>query len=353
MGLVMVQSLAQSSQEPKLLRTLRGERQERPAIWLMRQAGRHLPEYRELRARHPSFMEFCYAPQAAAEATLQPLRRYPLDAAILFSDILVIPDALGVPVRFAEGEGPRLEPVTTAEELARLNPDGLEARLSPVYEALELVRAALEPDQTMLGFAGAPWTLATYMVQGRGGDREVARKFGFQHPEILAAMLDLLAECVARHLAAQLDAGAHAVQIFESWAEDLSEEAFQDWVIGPIRKAVTRLRELRPGAAVIGFPRGASHRAGLFARETGVNGVGMDIGADLAAARAAVGPDVCLQGNLDPMCLVAGGPALDRATDRILAAARSGPHVFNLGHGVVPGTPIEHVSHLVGRVTGR
>jgi uroporphyrinogen decarboxylase len=338
---------------PKLLRTVLSEGQERPPIWLMRQAGRHLPEYRELRSRNKSFLEFCYAPAAAAEATLQPLRRYPLDAAILFSDILVIPDAMGVPVRFVEGEGPRLEPVTTGEGIAALDMTRLTTRLAPVYEALGRVRAALEPDQTMLGFAGAPWTLATYMVQGKGGDRDVAREFGFRHPDLLAAMLEVLAEAVAQHLAVQLDAGAHAVQIFESWAEDLSDEAFADWVVAPTAKAVARLRELRPGAAVIGFPRGASHRAALYARETGVNCVGMGIGADLAAARAAVGPAVCLQGNLDPLCLVAGGAALDRATDRILAAARSGPHVFNLGHGVVPATPIEHVRHLVRRVTGR
>lgn len=343
----------QGGTAPKLLRAVLGERQERPPIWLMRQAGRHLPEYRALRARNRSFLDFCYAPAAATEATLQPLRRYPLDAAILFSDILVIPDAMGVPVRFAEGEGPRLEPVTTGEQIARLDLSRLETRLAPVYEALGRVRGELDADQTMLGFAGAPWTLATYMVQGKGGDRDVAREFGFRQPADLGAILDLLAQAVARHLVAQLDAGAHAVQIFESWAEDLSEEAFHDWVIEPTRKVVAAVRAARPGAAIIGFPRGASHRAGLYARATGVNCVGMGIGADLAAARAAVGPAICLQGNLDPLCLVAGGAALDRATDRILAAAATGPHVFNLGHGVVPATPIEHVSHLVRRVTGR
>jgi uroporphyrinogen decarboxylase len=337
---------------PRLLKALRGERQDRPPIWLMRQAGRHLPEYLELRAANKSFMDFCYAPAAAAEATLQPLRRYPVDAAILFSDILVIPDAIGCPVWFETGEGPRLEPVATAEDIAKLDLTKLLTRLEPVYETVGRVRGALEPDRTMLGFAGAPWTLATYMIQGRGGDREHARRFAWQHPDLLAGLLDILSEAVALHLDAQLRAGAHAVQIFESWAEDLPEQFFNDYVIAPTAKAIARLRQMQPDATVIGFPRGASHRVGAYVAATGVNAAGIGIGGDLAAARAAVGPGICLQGNLDPICLAAGGPGLDAEIDRILAAAETGPHVFNLGHGVVPWTPPAHVLHLTRRVRG-
>lgn len=337
---------------PRLLRALKGERLERPPIWLMRQAGRHLPEYLELRATNKSFMDFCYKPAAAAEATLQPLRRYPVDAAILFSDILVIPDAIGCPVWFETGEGPRLEPVVTAEDIARLDLTPLLTKLEPVYETVGRVRGALEADRTMLGFAGAPWTLATYMIQGRGGDREHARKFAYQNPELMTGLLDILSEAVAIHLDAQIRAGAHAVQIFESWAEDLPAQFFADFVMAPTAKAIKRLKEMQPDAVVIGFPRGASHRVGAYVAATGVNAVGLGIGADLAAARATVGPDVCLQGNLDPICLAAGGPALDAACDAILAAAETGPHVFNLGHGVVPWTPPAHVLHLTRRVRG-
>lgn len=344
--------MVDTNDAPRLLKALRGERQVRPPVWLMRQAGRHLQEYRELRSRNRSFMDFCYAPADAAEATLQPLRRYPLDAAILFSDILVVPDALGRKVWFVEGEGPRLEPMSTLDEVKALDMDRVVPFLAPVYETVERVRGSLNPDQTMLGFSGAPWTLATYMIQGKGGDREHARAFGYQNPAILTALLDVLADAVVLHLDAQLKAGAHAVQLFESWAEDLPEAAFAEWVIRPARRVVEGLRALHPDVAIIGFPRGASHRVGWYRRETGVSAVGLDIGADLDAARAAVGPQTCLQGNLDPIVLAAGGPALDAACDRILEAAETGPHVFNLGHGVVPWTPTDHVLRLTRRVAG-
>jgi uroporphyrinogen decarboxylase len=337
---------------PVLVRTLLGEHQERPPIWFMRQAGRHLPEYRELRARNKSFLDFCYAPAAAAEATLQPVRRYGVDGAIIFSDILVIPHALGRDVRFAEGEGPLLIPLEGASDIAKLSMNHQDSRLAPVYEAIERVRGALENDRALLGFAGAPWTLATYMIQGRGGQRDQARAFAYQNPELLDGLLDVLAISVARHLVMQLRAGADVVQIFESWAEDLPEPLFNRLVLKPISKIVELVRADIPDAPIIGFPRGAGHRVGSFVSATGVNGVGLDIAADLVSARQDVGPKICLQGNLDPMALVSGGPALEEAVDNILVAAQSGPHIFNLGHGVVPQTPIAHVEMVIKRVKG-
>jgi uroporphyrinogen decarboxylase len=318
----------------------------------MRQAGRHLPEYRELRSRNKSFLDFCYAPAAAAEATLQPVRRYPVDGAIIFSDILVIPHALGRDVQFLEGEGPVLTPLEGDSDVARLSMTHQDSRLAPVYEALERVRAALEPERALLGFAGAPWTLATYMIQGRGGQRDKARAYAYQNPVLMDRLLDILAISVARHLVAQLHAGADAVQIFESWAEDLPEPLFKRLVLGPIAKIVSLVRDEIPGAPIIGFPRGAGHRVGAFVSATGVQGVGLDIAADLTAARQSVGPNVCLQGNLDPMALVSGGKALEVAVDNILAAASTGPHIFNLGHGVVPETPIANVNMVMKRVKG-
>jgi uroporphyrinogen decarboxylase len=341
-----------SETKPVLIRTLLGERQVRPPIWLMRQAGRHLPEYRELRARNKSFLDFCYAPAAATEATLQPTRRYPVDAAIIFSDILVIPHAMGRDVRFAEGEGPLLNPLNGAADVAGLDMSRLETRLSPVYEAIERVRAALEPERAVLGFAGAPWTLATYMIQGKGGQREQARAFAYQNPDLTDRLLDVLAEAVALHLAAQLRAGADGVQIFESWAEDLPQRAFERLVERPTAKVVEALRAMIPDAPIIGFPRGASHRVKAYRDATGVNAVGLGIASDLSAAREALGPEVCLQGNLDPMMLVSGGAGLHQAVEDILLASQTGPHIFNLGHGVVPATPIAHVEALMAQVKG-
>jgi uroporphyrinogen decarboxylase len=345
-------ALTSHEQKPVLVRTLWGEQQDRPPIWFMRQAGRHLPEYRELRARNKSFLDFCYAPAAAAEATLQPVRRYPVDGAIIFSDILVIPHALGRDVRFAEGEGPLLTPLEGAADVAKLDMSRQDQRLAPVYEAIERVRGALDPARALLGFAGAPWTLATYMIQGRGGQRDQARAFAYQNAELMDKLLDILASSVARHLVMQLRSGADVVQIFESWAEDLPEPLFNRLVLKPIAKVVDLVRAEIPDAPMIGFPRGAGHRVGAFVQATHVNGAGLDIAADLTAARQAVGPKVCLQGNLDPMALVSGGRALEEAVDNILAAATTGPHIFNLGHGVVPQTPIAHVEMVMKRVKG-
>ena len=335
-----------------LVRTLLGEQQTHPPIWLMRQAGRHLPEYRELRAKNKSFLDFCYAPAAAAEATLQPVRRYPVDAAIIFSDILVVPHALGRDVRFAEGEGPLLTPLEGAADIAKLDMSRLETRLAPVYEALERVRAAMDGDRALIGFAGAPWTLATYMIQGRGGERDLARAFAYQNPELVDDLLAILADALGQHLIAQVKAGANALQIFESWAEDIPGHLFARLVTKPIKQAVDVVRGVYPDVPIIGFPRGAGHRVGQFFSETTVQGVGLDIAADLGAARTALGPKVCLQGNLDPMALMAGGPALEQAVDAILAAAATGPHIFNLGHGVVPATPITNVEYVMRRVKG-
>jgi uroporphyrinogen decarboxylase len=339
-------------QNSALVRTLLGEQQVHPPIWLMRQAGRHLPEYRELRAKNKSFLDFCYAPAAAAEATLQPVRRYPVDAAIIFSDILVVPHALGRDVRFAEGEGPLLTPLEGAEDIAKLDMSRLETRLAPVYEALERVRSAMDGDRALIGFAGAPWTLATYMIQGRGGERDLARAFAYQNPELVDDLLAILADAVGQHLIAQVKAGANALQIFESWAEDIPGHLFTRLVTKPIKRAVDVVRTVYPHVPIIGFPRGAGHRVGQFHRETGVQGVGLDIAADLGAARATLGSNVCLQGNLDPMALVAGGDGLQQGVDAILAAAATGPHIFNLGHGVVPATPIANVEYVMRRVKG-
>ncbi|WP_240006326.1 uroporphyrinogen decarboxylase [Pseudaquidulcibacter saccharophilus] len=333
-----------------LIETLEGNKTKRVPIWMMRQAGRHLPEYKELRARNKSFLDFCYAPAAAAEATLQPVRRYDIDAAIIFSDILVIPHALGQFVDFKEGIGPILEPINTLEGLKTLEGSKFAARLAPVYEAIERVRGTLDAEKTLLGFCGAPWTLATYIIQGKGGNRDVAKIHALQNPEFMNELFDMLIEYCALHLAAQLDAGADAVQIFESWAEDLNDECFQNLVIEPNRKLVARLRELRPNAKIIGFPRGASHRAKYYYPQTGVNAVGLDISADLKTIRSELGNEACIQGNLDPLVLVAGGDGLKRAVENIMETAALGPHIFNLGHGIVPQTPIDNVIEMIKTV---
>lgn len=319
---------------------------------MMRQAGRHLPEYRELRARNKSFLDFCYSPAAATEATLQPLRRYDIDAAIIFSDILVVPHALGQSVDFKEGVGPILEPIRDEIGLNRLVFDKFELRLNPVYEAIERVRSQINDNQALYGFCGAPWTLATYIIQGKGGDRNDAKTFAFQNPEFMSRLFDILIESLAIHLNNQLKAGAHLVQIFESWAEDLNDISFKEWVIEPTRKLVSRLRELNPEAKIVGFPRGASHRAREYYINTGINAVGLDIACNLAQARAELGNEICIQGNLDPYVLIAGGDYLRRSIDNILEIAKLGPYIFNLGHGITPQTPISNVEAMIKQIRG-
>lgn len=330
----------------KLISVLNSEKAEPPPVWLMRQAGRYLPEYRELRTGAGSFWTMCMTPKLAAEVTLQPLRRFGFDAAILFSDILVIPAALGMKVAFEDGTGPSMPPISS---LSGLTFDlGF---LTPVYEALGLVRGSLAGDVALLGFAGAPWTLATYMAAGRGGDEQKAAKlWGYRDPEGFAQLLDLLADCVADHLARQIDAGADAVQIFDSWASGLPEAMFERWVVAPTKRVVQKLRAIHPKALVIGFPRAAT-LAGYerYARETGVNAVSLDTAAPMDwAVRALSG--MTIQGNLDPIALIAGGRALDERIDAILSATKASPFVFNLGHGILPETPIAHVERMIARV---
>jgi len=334
-----------------LLATVLGERQQRPPLWIMRQAGRYLPEYRAIRTQAGNFLELCYSPDLATEVTLQPLRRFELDAAILFSDILVVPDALGQSVRFEAGEGPLLEPVNVAS-IAGLGKekDPLD-HLAPVLETVRRLRAALAPDKTLIGFCGSPWTVATYMIGGRGSpDQAAARLFALRHPEAFGQLIDVLVETSIRYLAAQFQAGADVVQLFESWALNLDDEAFTSHVIEPNRRIVAGLRALVPGAPVIGFPRGAAGNLARYAARTGVNALGLDYATPLDFAAKNLPPSLPVQGNLDPLRLVAGGRQLDDRVDAIIAGFADRPHIFNLGHGIVPETPIEHVEQLVKRV---
>ncbi|MCX5494839.1 uroporphyrinogen decarboxylase [Kaistia dalseonensis] len=336
--------------EQRFLRVLGGEALASPPIWLMRQAGRYLPEYRELRARAGSFLDLCFSPELAAEVTMQPIRRFGFDAAILFSDILVIPHALGRSVRFVEGEGPRLDPITPGE-IDGLVVEGVADRLRLVMETVERVRAELAPDKALIGFCGAPWTVATYMIAGRGTtDQAPARLFAARDPEMFDRLIDRLVAASTDYLLAQLRAGADAVQIFDSWAGVLSPEAFARWSSGPIARIVAGIRAEIPDARIIGFPKGADRQISAFVAETGVDGIGVDWTVPLGAIRQETGGRVALQGNLDPMILVAGGARLDAAVDAILAAMEGGRLIFNLGHGIVPETPIAHVEQLVARV---
>ena len=333
-----------------LLRALRRETLCPPPIWLMRQAGRYLPEYRALRQRCGSFLDLCYAPELAAEATLQPIRRFGLDAAIIFSDILVIPHALGQPVSFEAGEGPRLEPLRSPADLVRLARQGMCERLAPVYAALRLVAAALDERTALIGFAGAPWTLATYMVEGGSSRDFVAVKTWVQtDPDGFQRLIDLLVEAVIEHLAAQVAAGAEAVQLFESWAGALSASEFERWAIAPARRIVTGLHQRGVGVPMIGFPRAAGAGYAAYARDSGVDAIGLDSAVPFARARA-LQQSVVVQGNLDPALLLAGGAAMRTAARAILEELGRGPLVFNLGHGVLPETPPEHVAELVALV---
>lgn len=343
--------MAMNSTKP-MLRVLAGERLARPPIWIMRQAGRYLPEYREIRKQAKTFLDFCYAPSLATEAVLQPLRRYDLDAAILFSDILVVPDALGRAVRFEEGEGPRLDPL--AEEADWRLGDPLQAvqRLGPVYETVERIKGHLADHVALIGFAGAPWTVATYMIQGRGGDKDVSRMVAYRRPEDVDLLLALLAETTALHLAAQVKAGAECLQLFESWAEGLSTSLFDRLVMRPNRMVIERLRALGVTAPIIGFPRGAGHHLETYATLP-LQGLGLDTSCPMARIASLVRPELALQGNLDPMLLVVGGAALETGVRETLAAAGSAPHIFNLGHGITPDASPEHVSALVNLVKGR
>lgn len=335
-----------------LLRTVLGERQERPPIWIMRQAGRYLPEYRAIREKVGSFLELCYTPELAAEVTLQPLRRFDLDAAILFSDILVIPDALGQTVSFETGEGPRLEPITP-EGLGRLEPDEFLDHLAPVLETIGRVKEGLAPEKTLIGFCGSPWTVATYMIAGRGSpDQAAARLFALRHPEAFAELMDILVDASVRYLVAQFRAGADVVQLFESWALNLDERAFAANVIEPNRRIVEGVRREIPGAPIIGFPRGAAGMLPAYVAATGVNALGLDYSMPVETAKQALPKGLPVQGNLDPLRLVVGGAQMEKRAEEIIAGFADRPHIFNLGHGIVPETPIENVELLVATVKG-
>jgi uroporphyrinogen decarboxylase len=337
---------------PSLIKVLNGNVGDRPPVWIMRQAGRYLPEYRAVREKAGSFLELCYEPELATEVTLQPIRRFDFDAAILFSDILVVPDALGQCVRFEEGLGPLLEPVDLAE-LEALRTDGVVEHLRPVLETVQRVREGLPADKALLGFCGAPWTVATYMIAGKGTpDQAPARLAAYQAPDRLEALLDILVDASTDYLVAQLEAGADAVQIFDTWAGVLDDEGFARWAIEPVRRIIAGVRQAVPDARIIAFAKGAGSRLGTYARQTGANGVGVDWTVPIADASAMLPADIASQGNLDPMRLIAGGEALDRGIDAILAATAGRPHIFNLGHGITPDTPIAHVERLIGRIRG-
>ena len=336
---------------PKLVRALRGEIFERPPIWFMRQAGRSLPEYRELRDRAPDFIAFCHNPEMAAEATLQPMRRFAFDAAIVFADILLLPRALGQEVWFEAGEGPRLGALPSLDALER-EIGASTGRLASIGETLARVREALEPERALIGFAGAPWTVATYMIEGRGGERAAARTRAAEDPEGVDRLIAVLVESTAHYLAMQARAGAEVLQIFESWAENLAEDDFERLVTQPHARLVERLRALGVETPVIGFPRGAGALVEGYAPAAGVQGVGLDVQAPAALGRR-LQSQVTIQGALDPILLRAGGAALDRRIDTLIEQWSAGPYIFNLGHGVLPDTPVAHIAQAVRRVTGR
>ncbi|MBC8444999.1 MAG: uroporphyrinogen decarboxylase [Rhodospirillaceae bacterium] len=334
-----------------LIRALRGEILETPPIWLMRQAGRYLPEYRETRKIAKNFLEFCYTPDLAVEATLQPIRRYDFDASIMFCDILVIPDALGQDVSFREGEGPVLDPIRSVEALRDLNLDGVLDHLAPVFEVIRRLKVELPEDKTLIGFAGSPWTVALYMIEGRGGtDGETARRWAYQEPETFSEIIDLLVEATIRYLNAQIENGAEVIQLFDSWSGLLAEEPFRRWVIEPTRRIVEGVRAKNVDTPIIGFPRGSGLMAPEFIHETGVTGISLDANIPLEWARENLQSLVTVQGNLDNQLLVAGGPALDEAVLRIKKILGMGPFIFNLGHGIVPATPPENVARVVDLV---
>lgn len=341
--------------EKKLLKVLSGDQISPPPLWLMRQAGRYLAEYRAVRETTSSFLEFCYTPDKAAEVTLQPIRRFGFDGSIIFSDILVIPDKLGHGVRFEPGHGPVLDQLSLAQirdpaGLDYLSLNGFQDRLRPVYDAIQQVRSQLPTQTTLLGFAGAPWTLAAYMIEG-GGSRDfaAAKTAWFSDPKGFSRLVRLLTEAVILHLQAQIDAGADALQIFDSWAGVLPENAFHALSIAPMADIKSALKQSHPGVPLIGFPRGAGSLYPLYAQKTGIDAISLDYTVPDALARSL--QDICVtQGNIDPYALVAGGLSLDQEITRVRDLAKNGAHIVNLGHGIVPQTPVDHVQHLIHKI---
>ncbi|HYG26486.1 MAG TPA: uroporphyrinogen decarboxylase [Caulobacteraceae bacterium] len=336
---------------PDLLRVLDGETLERPPVWFMRQAGRYLPEYRALRAKAPDFIAFCLNPEMAAEATLQPMRRFPFSAAIVFADILLIPGALGQRVWFEAGEGPKLGELPSIDAL-NVQIEASTGRLAAVGETLSRVRAALEPERALIGFAGAPWTVATYMIEGGSSDRTGARTFAYQYPGKLDALIDVLVEATARYLVMQANAGAQVLKLFESWAEGLPEDLFERIVIRPHVAIVEKVRAAGVSAPFIGFPRGAGALVEAYAAAVPVEGVALDTAQSAELGRW-MQAKKAIQGALDPLLLRAGGPELDARVEQLLEQWGGGPYIFNLGHGILPDTPIAHVEQVLSRVTGR
>ena len=337
-----------------LVRALEGGTNVTPPIWLMRQAGRYLPEYRAIREQCGGFLDLCFNPKLAAEVTLQPIRRFAFDAAILFSDILVVPHALGQRVAFEAGEGPRLEAIDSPAALARLSETIDHDALAPVYETIGLVKAQLPPETALLGFCGAPWTLATYMIAGSGTSEQIpARLFAYRYPEAFAELIDRLSEASAAYLIRQFNAGIDAAQIFDTWSGVLPPDQFAKWCIAPCAKIVAAVRAQIPKAKIIGFPRAAATKLLPYVDQVPVDAVGLDWMIDLDFARELIQSRRPVQGNLDPLVLLAGGEALDRQIDAILAAFAPRPFIFNLGHGILPETPIAHVERLIKRVRKR
>ena len=335
-----------------LLAVLRGERRDPPPMWLMRQAGRYLPEYRALRADKGGFLDLVYDPAAAAEVTIQPLRRFALDGAILFSDILIVPYAIGQELWFETGEGPRLAPKMGEAGLDDLTPRM--ERLDPIYKTVRLVKPQLAPETTFLGFAGSPWTVATYMIAGQGSREQAdARQLAYDDPGKMDMILDRIATVTVDYLSGQIDAGVEAVQLFDSWSGSLAPAQFERFVIARNAWITSELKKRHPDIPVIGFPKGAGGKLGAYARETGVDAIGLDETVDPVWANRELPDGLPVQGNLDPLALMAGGDAMREAAVRLLDALGERPHIFNLGHGIGQHTPIPHVEQLVELVRGR
>ncbi|WGJ16548.1 uroporphyrinogen decarboxylase [Methylocapsa sp. D3K7] len=330
---------------------MEGEATFPPPVWLMRQAGRYLPEYLAIRAKASSFLNFCYTPVLAAEATLQPIRRFGFDAAILFSDILVVPDALGQKVSFEQGEGPKLDPIVAPEDFAKLTETLDFSRLAPIFETIERVKQDLPKETALIGFCGAPWTLACYMIAGKSTpDQAPARLFAYRYPDQFQHLIDRLVDVSIDYLAKQIEAGVEAVQIFDTWAGVLPAAEFERWCTAPVAAIVTGLRRRHKGARVIGFPKGAALHLKDYAVRTGINVLGLDSTIDPEWAGRTLERNLVLQGNLDPLALAAGGAALERGVGDIFSALRGRPHIFNLGHGILPQTPVDHVTLMLERV---
>jgi uroporphyrinogen decarboxylase len=344
--------LAHAQEDKPLLSVLRGEQRDPPPVWMMRQAGRYLPEYRQLREERGSFLNLVYDSDAAAEVTLQPLKRFSqLDAAILFSDILIVPFAIGQNLSFVTGEGPRLTPPLANSSLDELA--AYPARLDPIHETVRRVKAALDPSKTLIGFAGSPWTVATYMVAGQGSrEQGEARRLAYGDPGKFAEIIERIEEVTLGYLSAQIQAGADAVQLFDSWAGSLSPAQFERWVIAPTSRLVEGLRGRHPDVPIIGFPKGAGGKLAAYARETGVTALGLDETVDPVWAAKELPPKLPVQGNLDPLALIAGGEQLAASVKRVLDALADRPHIFNLGHGILQDTPIAHVEQLIALVKG-